>query len=309
MDFLLRVLSYSLWGEIPGSIDGIVNPYEEPKPNKFYFSDEVVNSVTTSDEAWDLVESGIELWLDILRDFQKCESLHLLLEATTEQHVIVIFSNAERYYGFDILVERHYIDYRRYTEHDYRFADVKSHIHWMKVAYDLVDKYVVDLSHRVEAARRLFEQMIISTANNVAKDGLQVSKWNTDQLSSRNYTAKPPLEAAFASVREHFISTPEEVLQTITTNTGTIRLRRMFRYQAAMILEPLRVHYNLKSTRHYSIIISIEGTEPFHWFDEKRTLHNCLKYSKGATGSNSSILDVKKQAKHFAQDLTLFLPR
>ncbi len=304
MDFFMRVLRYSLLGEIPAEL----YQYHEPKPNRFFYSEEDVKSVQSTNDAWELVELGIELWQDISGCFQSCESLQLLLEATTEHNVIVSFDRSIEASYSGIPTERHSVSYLSHTQGDLRFADVENHREWMKVAYQIVAQYVASLSQRVEAAKSLLEQMVKEAVTNVPVDSQILPDNVSDRSSTRVSKAKVPQEAAFENVREYFISSPDEVLRVIRLNEGTIHLRSMYIYEAAMILEPLKKHFRLSSTRMSRGKIVIDGMKEFHWFDKKRTLHNCLKASKDSHGSNNSTHDLMERTRLFVIDLGRFLP-
>lgn len=318
MDFFLGTLPVSLRGEIvqtthipgfPGAAMGWSSSRQ-----LFYFSEDHLQSVVNVDDAWDLLEYGIKLWSDVNSAFQRCETLEQMLEATNKHSVIVSFDNREKFNPFEFSpfekpIGLHSVNYMGYTQNDLRFADVDDHREWIKVAFKIVGQYVLGLSQRVEAAKTFYDSMVLNTVSALPDGGQRLDVDVTDPNRRHVAYAKSPLEAAFESVREYFVSTPYEVLRVIKFNEGTVRLKRMYLYEAALILEPLKKHYQLKQTRLYNAKVNIEDTKEFHWFDEKRTLHNNLKASKDSHGSSGSTHDLIERAARFAKDLALFLPR
>lgn len=305
MTFFLRILHYSLHGEIATPMH---SPYKEPLPNRFFFSEQDEREIESVDDAWELVENGIELWREVITGYQSCEPLETLLEATSEHHVAVSFDGSTRTDFAANPMDLHEVSYLTYTQHDGRFADVKNHREWMEVTYHHVSRYVVGLSKRVEAAKNLYDRLIIENGASILGEGRSLVDDASRDLMKPSGSATTAQEAAFASVREYFVSTPDEILRIIFSNEGTIQLNRMPLYEAAMILQPLKDHFGLSKRRLFNVRVHVAGRDEFHWFDEKRTLHNNLKASRNSYGSHASNHRLKEHVDLFAKALASYLP-
>ncbi len=111
---------------------------------------------------------------------------------------------------------------------------------------------------------------------------------------------KDPLEMAFANVRSYFISTPKDIIDTISNAKGTIGMTRLHKYEAKLILNGLKHHFKLFKKNAKNIQIKIADDEECPWLGRTGSID-----SNSGTDSSTNSLKYKTIGEHLFASLQL----